>query len=134
MEWRDARVAARGYHVINLDARGHGDSGWSPDGKYGVDVLAADLRSVIATLSRAPALVGASMGGATSLYVVGTSAEVLASALVLVDVVPRIDPDGARKILAFMGARPDGFSTLEEAAEPLPPTTPIDRGRRTVRG
>jgi len=110
-------LLARGYHVINLDARGHGDSGWSPDGKYGLDALAADLRSVITTLSRAPALVGASMGGATSLYAVGTSAEPLASALVLVDVVPRIDPVGAKKIHTFMSARPDGFATLEDAAD-----------------
>jgi pimeloyl-ACP methyl ester carboxylesterase len=110
-------LVTQGYYVINLDARGHGDSDWSPDGEYGLDVLAADLRSVIATLPRAPALVGASMGGATSLYAVGTSEESLAKALVLVDVVPRIDVNGAKKIQAFMRARPDGFATLEEAAD-----------------
>lgn len=109
-------LLARGYHVINLDARGHGDSDWAPDGRYGLDAHAADLRSVIATLRSPPALVGASMGGATSLYAVGTSAQPLARALVLVDVVPRIDPEGAKKILAFMSAQPDGFATLDEAA------------------
>jgi pimeloyl-ACP methyl ester carboxylesterase len=36
---------------------------------------------------------------------------------VLVDVVPRIDPDGGKKIGDFMRARPDGFATLEEAAD-----------------
>ncbi len=110
-------LLARGYHVINFDARGHGDSGWSPDGRYGLEVLAEDLRGIVATLRSPPALVGASMGGATALYAVGTSEEMLASALVLVDVVPRIDPAGAKKIRTFMGAQPNGFATLEEAAD-----------------
>ena len=34
-------LAARGYGVVNLDSRGHGDSGWSPDGRYSLEVLAA---------------------------------------------------------------------------------------------
>jgi non-heme chloroperoxidase len=37
--------------------------------------------------------------------------------LVLVDVVPRIDPAGAERIGAFMRARPDGFASLDEAAQ-----------------
>lgn len=117
--WRGAmrELMARGYHVINFDARGHGDSDWSPDGTYRLGVFAADLRSIVATLPCPPALVGASMGGATSLYATGTSTEPFARALVLVDVVPRIDPAGAKKIMAFMGARSDGFATLEEAAD-----------------
>lgn len=109
-------LVERGFHVINLDARGHGDSDWSPQGDYQLPALAADLRAVIATLPSPPALVGASMGGATSLYAVGTSAEKIARALVLVDVVPRIETEGARKIANFMRASPGGFANLEEAA------------------
>lgn len=105
----------RGYHVLNLDARGHGDSGWPDDADYSLEALAADLRAVIATLRTPPALVGASMGGVTALYAAGNS-EALASALVLVDIVPRVDPHGAAKIVAFMRAQPDGFASLEEAA------------------
>jgi pimeloyl-ACP methyl ester carboxylesterase len=112
-----ARLLNEGYHVINLDARGHGESDWAADGDYGFDALAGDLRAVIATLSHAPALVGASMGGATGLYVVGTSTEPVAAALVLVDFVPRIDPEGARKIQAFMQGHPHGFANIEEAAD-----------------
>ena len=78
-------LLAAGYHVINLDARGHGDSDWAPDGNYSVQALSGDLRAVIATLSSKPALVGASMGGACSLYTVGNSPERIASALVLVE-------------------------------------------------
>lgn len=107
----------QGFHVISLDARGHGDSDWSADADYTFDSLSADLRAVIATLPRLPALVGASMGGATALYLIGNSAEPVASALVMVDVVPRIEAEGSRKIRDFMGANPEGFATLEEAAD-----------------
>ena len=110
-------LIAEGYYVVNLDARGHGDSDWSPDGNYTLDALSADLLSVIATLKSPPALVGASMGGACSLYTVGNSAPQLASALVLVDIVPRVGAQGAAKIGAFMQSRPEGFATLEEAAD-----------------
>jgi pimeloyl-ACP methyl ester carboxylesterase len=111
------RMLERGYHVINLDARGHGESAWADDGDYGLAAITGDLRAVIETLPHPPALVGASMGGATSLYLVGTSPERIATALVLVDFVPRVDPEGARKIQAFMQGNPQGFATLEEAAD-----------------
>jgi pimeloyl-ACP methyl ester carboxylesterase len=110
-------LVSQGYHVINLDARGHGDSDWAPDGNYSLDALAGDLRAVIATLSSKPALVGASMGGACSLYTVGMSEAQIVAALILVDMVPRVNPAGAAKIAAFMRSRPDGFATLDEAAE-----------------
>lgn len=119
--WRGAmrELLAAGYQVISLDTRGHGDSDWSPEGDYGLESLAADLHAVIATLSSAPALVGASLGGATGLYAVGNSPEPIASALVLVDVVPRVDPVGSERIRNFMRSRPDGFGTLEEAADAI---------------
>src|SRR5262245_58261871 len=33
------------YHVIALDMRGHGDSGWDPAGRYTVEDHVSDLRS-----------------------------------------------------------------------------------------
>ena len=110
-------LLAQGYHVINLDARGHGDSDWAPDGCYTLDALAGDLKAVIDTLPQPPALVGASMGGATSLYLVGNSPAPIASALVLVDIVPTVDPEGARRIQSFMRGAPRGFATVDEAAD-----------------
>lgn len=117
--WAAATTAlvAGGFHVISLDARGHGDSDWSPDGDYSIDTLADDLRAVIATLPAPPALVGASMGGASALHAVGSSAPTLARALVLVDIVPRIEAKGASKIINFMLANPQGFATLDEAVD-----------------
>ena len=111
------QLLAAGYHVINLDARGHGESDWSPEGLYGMTALAEDLQAVIATLQRPPALVGASMGGATALYAVGNHPPGFASALVLVDIVPRIVEAGSSKILGFMRSGVGGFANLEEAAD-----------------
>ena len=105
-----------GYHVISLDLRGHGDSNRAPDGNYLVDAFVADLRAVIASVPGPPALVGASLGGITSLLAVGESDHPIASALVLVDVVARLEEEGTRHIREFMGAHTAGFATLEEAA------------------
>lgn len=110
-------LARGGHHVISLDLRGHGESTWAPDGDYRLDAFAADLRRVIATLPRPPALVGASLGGLTALMTVGESDGTIASALVLVDVAHTVDADGAENVIRFMEAAPDGFASVEEAAE-----------------
>jgi pimeloyl-ACP methyl ester carboxylesterase len=63
-------------------------------------------------------LVGASMGGGTSLVAAGEGA-VDALALILVDVAPRIEPEGVQKISDFMTRNPDGFASLEEVADAI---------------
>jgi len=117
--WHGAtrRLVADGYHVVSLDTRGHGDSDWSPSGEYGLEVLAADLLAVIATLKTRPVLVGASLGGSTGLYAVGNAATPIARALVMVDVIPRVDPAGAERIVNFMRSHVDGFANVEEAID-----------------
>jgi len=111
------RLVADGYHVVSLDTRGHGDSDWSPSGEYGIEVLAADLLAVIATLQTPPVLVGASLGGSTGLYAVGNSSSPIARALVMVDVIPRVDPVGAERIVSFMRSHAGGFADLEDAVD-----------------
>ena len=113
------RLAAAGYHAIAFDARGHGDSDWAPDSLYTQDAMVADLEAVLVALDQPrPVLVGASMGGGTSLVAAGEG-HVDATALVLVDVAPRIEPEGVARIQAFMGQKPDGFESLEEVAEAI---------------
>jgi non-heme chloroperoxidase len=114
-----AALAANGWYAISLDLRGHGDSAWDPMGDYSVDALARDLRCVVSTLARPPVLVGASLGGLTALAAVGESDEPLAAAVVLVDIAPRVEPDGVQRIVEFMTGNPDGFATLEEAADAI---------------
>ena len=65
-----------------------------------------------------PVLVGASMGGGTSLVAIGED-RIDATALVLVDIAPRIEPEGVKKIGDFMGQKPDGFDSLEEVADAI---------------
>ncbi len=110
-------LIAQGYHVICPDARGHGDSAWAEDGNYRLDAFAGDLRAIIDTLRQPPALIGASLGGGTALLTIGESAEAVASALVLVDMVPHPNPEGVNNIVRFMGANPRGFANLQEAAD-----------------
>ncbi|MEO5902033.1 MAG: alpha/beta hydrolase [Ilumatobacteraceae bacterium] len=119
--WKGAgeSLGAAGYHAVAFDARGHGDSDWAPDGIYGQDVMVEDLcRLVDALGGRRPVLVGASMGGGTSLVAVGED-RVDATALVLVDIAPRIDVGGVKKIQSFMGQRPEGFDSLDQVADAI---------------
>jgi non-heme chloroperoxidase len=64
-------------------------------------------------------LIGASMGGLISLTAAGESREPAVRALVLVDVTPQVDPDGRARIIGFMRDRPDGFTSVEEAADAI---------------
>lgn len=108
-----------GYHAVAFDARGHGDSDWAPDGAYGQDLMVQDLQCVLQALGNwRPVLVGASMGGGTSLVAAGEHT-VDATALVLVDIAPRIEPAGIQNITAFMTRNPDGFASLEEVADAI---------------
>jgi pimeloyl-ACP methyl ester carboxylesterase len=114
---RAARLATqRGFRAISLDLRGHGESDWAPDAAYAIDDYAADARAVIAQVGRPVAIVGASLGGLTGLVVAGESSATLVTALVLVDVTPRIEPEGSAQISGFMNGAPDGFGSLDEAA------------------
>lgn len=110
-------LATNAFHAITIDLRGHGDSDWAPDGDYTLDTLARDVRAIAATFPAPPALVGASLGGLAALLAAGESASPIASALVLVDVVPRIEMEGANEIRAFMTGNPDGFASLDAAAD-----------------
>jgi pimeloyl-ACP methyl ester carboxylesterase len=109
-------VAERGYRGITMDSRGHGESGWAPDGDYTLDRFVDDLEKVVGALSRPPVMVGASMGGLTALMGVGDR-KIPAAGLILVDVTPRIETKGAEKIGAFMRSAPNGFADLDEAAD-----------------
>lgn len=112
-----ALLAQAGFHVLALDLRGHGESAWASGSDYALQYFVDDIRAVASTFPQPPALVGASLGGVASLVAVGEGGPGIASALVLVDVAPRIDPGGADQIRAFMAAAPDGFASVEEAAD-----------------
>jgi pimeloyl-ACP methyl ester carboxylesterase len=110
-------LARDGFHAITIDLRGHGDSDWASDADYSLGAIAQDIREVAATLSAPPALVGASLGGLASLLAAGEGGPSVARALVLVDVVPRIEMAGGEEIRDFMTGNSHGFANVEEAAD-----------------
>jgi pimeloyl-ACP methyl ester carboxylesterase len=126
------RLGEAGFLAIALDARGHGDSEWAPDGDYSADAMVGDLACVCASLSAPPALVGASMGGLTSLLAIGEGAAGLARALVLVDIATRLEPEGVARVLDFMRAHTGGFASLDEAAEAVAAYNPHRKTRSTA--
>jgi pimeloyl-ACP methyl ester carboxylesterase len=109
-------AARRGFRALSLDLRGHGDSDWSPDGKYTLDRFAADVRQAIDYLGSEPILVGASLGGIIGLLICASPPPPV-RALVLVDITPRVEMDGAKEVSAFMDSAPNGFGSLEDAAD-----------------
>lgn len=113
-----ARALAReGWHALSLDLRGHGESDWSPQGAYDLEDFVQDLVVAARALPRRPVVVGASLGGMAALCAEGESQAPLLAAVVLVDVTPRLEPRGVVRIVSFMTDRPEGFASLEEAAD-----------------
>ena len=110
-------LADRGYHVVALDTRGHGDSDRAPNADYAIETLTADAVAVIDAIGRPVALIGASMGGLTSILVADEAGPQRVTKLVLVDVVPRYEKDGSARIRDFMFSNINGFDSLEQAAD-----------------
>ena len=111
-------VAAKGWQAITLDARGHGGSAWSEVGDYRLSSFADDVRLVGDTLAERPVLVGASLGGLTAILLTGELHPGAARGVVLVDIIPDMEPQGAERIQAFMAEHAvDGFASLEEVAD-----------------
>jgi pimeloyl-ACP methyl ester carboxylesterase len=116
--WRAAgpTLADDGWTAIAIDFRGHGDSDRAADGRYRVDAMAEDVLRVIDAIGAPPVIIGASLGGLAGLMIAGEHPAALRT-LVLVDSVPMIERTGSRRIFEFMRSAPDGFGSLEEAAE-----------------
>jgi pimeloyl-ACP methyl ester carboxylesterase len=112
-------LSQRGWFVTTLDARGHGDSDWSPESKYDSEDIGRDIAVVLERFDSPPAVVGASMGGMASLAAQRASQRQLYKAVVLVDITPHFDMEGASKIIDFMSGNPDGFASLEDAADAI---------------
>ncbi len=123
-----AAVAARGRQAVTVDLRGHGESDWSPAGDYRVASFAGDVLAVLRRLPPRPVLVGASLGGFTAMLLAGELAPDAVRAVVLVDIVPDMDPSGASRIHTFMYDRLEsGFDSLDEVADAIQQYNPHRR-------
>ncbi|MEV6826339.1 alpha/beta hydrolase [Amycolatopsis sp. NPDC051102] len=98
-----------GFRCVAFDQRGHGDSDGSPR------ALAACADDVAAMLHAEPpgcVVVGASLGGLAALAALGDPAvRARVAGLVLVDVVPDLQPDRVRRFLAD-GGMLDAYAEL----------------------
>jgi pimeloyl-ACP methyl ester carboxylesterase len=110
-------LVARGYRVVRYDLRGHGDSDWSVAGAYSLDDHADDISAIVAAIDGPVTLVGASLGGLAALAAQGRGGGNLAQALVLIDIVMRPASAGTARVRDFLLAHPNGFATVEEAAD-----------------
>lgn len=125
-------MAAQGYAGLAYDARGHGGSDRNAaDVPYTGDQFADDLIVVAGEQPEPPVLVGASMGGLFGL-IAESRWPGLFRAMVLVDITPRWEHAGLQRILAFMTAFPDGFASLEHAADSIAAYQPQRRTRKSA--
>jgi pimeloyl-ACP methyl ester carboxylesterase len=119
-----AALADAGWYAVAYDQRGHGSSDRAPDQDYSNLAFATDCIDVCSQLAdaegRPPVLVGASLGGLSGLLAEGTLSPGCTSALVLVDITPRMERAGVDRIVGFMLDRVEtGFADLEEAADAI---------------
>lgn len=94
--WNDfSRRAGGQFHVVAVDQRGHGDSGWCAERKYDLEDFYQDLRAVVLArgLTRFT-LVGHSLGGRVSMLYAHRHPEDV-ERLVLVDITPGPAPVAA---------------------------------------
>ncbi|NKB53638.1 MAG: alpha/beta fold hydrolase [Rhizobiaceae bacterium] len=139
------QLAVRGNTVVTVDARGHGDSEWVTSENYRFQDHRDDLRCIAGQVSkqfcagnRAPVVVGASMGGLSALLTqadekIGTAP--LFSAIVLVDITPRMQASGVDKILGFMSKdMRHGFANIDEAGEAIATYLPNRARPRSLDG
>ncbi|ORU96091.1 alpha/beta fold hydrolase [Mycolicibacterium fallax] len=124
----------RGFRVVAVDTRGHGDSDRAPDADYELDSMVADVTHIIEALDAPVVLIGASMGGLTGIAVARQLGPERVRKLVLVDVVPRFEESGGARIRDFMFGNADGFATLEEAADAIAAYLPHRTKPRSTEG
>ena len=111
-----------GWPRLNVDLRGHGDSDWSPDGDYSLERFAADVAGRRRIARRARRRSSARRSAASPparRRRVGRRP--VATALVLVDVAPRIEPAGRR---AHPGVHAPGPRRVRQTSRRRPTPSP----------
>ena len=122
------------YRVIALDQRGHGETGWAPAERYGVEDMADDLAAFVQALGLGRfTLLGLSMGGMVAMEYAGRRPSELA-AVVIVDIAPELVRSGASRIQEGQKAK-DVFASKDEAfaqARALDPRPPEAHHRHRI--
>jgi pimeloyl-ACP methyl ester carboxylesterase len=116
-----ARLAERGFTVVNYDRRGRGES--AGRGPYVLDSEIADLRALIAELGSPAALFGSSSGGAICLAAAAAGLPVSKLALWEVPLGPELGTDGAEFLAGLQEriASGDEEATIAFYMRDMPP-------------
>jgi pimeloyl-ACP methyl ester carboxylesterase len=132
-------LAKAGWCAIALDQRGHGDSAWVDDAAYsfadyGHDVIAV-AQQIASQFGSAPVAIGASLGGIASLASFALADKPVLAGLVLVDIIPKMDPRGVANVQGFMRSKAqEGFASVEEAADAIAAYLPHRPRPRSLTG
>jgi len=119
--WDDfAPVVAPHYRTVAVDHRGHGDSDWDPEQRYGYGAMLRDLEAVTAALGIDRfVLIGHSLGGRIATLFADRHPERMAG-LVIVDIGPELDPRGTTRIRMSVEANPTPtFPSVDQYARVL---------------
>jgi pimeloyl-ACP methyl ester carboxylesterase len=117
---------ARDYHVLAVDMRGHGDSGWSPEGAYLVEDYVKDLEGLVKQLGiRRATLLGNSTGGRVVQVFAGMHPE-LVEKLIVEDVGPERPQNIADAFARQVRQDADGWASEDELVKQL-----VARNQRT---
>jgi pimeloyl-ACP methyl ester carboxylesterase len=105
---------AKDYHVIAIDMRGHGDSGWHAQGAYLVEDYTSDIEALIEQLGlRNVVLWGASTGGRVVQMIAGQHPQWV-SAVIVEDVGPERPAAISNRRGDRMAKEANGWATLDE--------------------
>ena len=107
------------YHVLAIDMRGHGDSGWSPEGAYLVEDYVKDIEAIVEQLNlRNIVLLGNSTGGRVVQVYAGLHPERV-SRLISEDVGPERTNEIASNFTAQVQRDANGWASEDDLVASL---------------
>jgi pimeloyl-ACP methyl ester carboxylesterase len=110
---------AKDFHVIAVDMRGHGDSGWHAQGAYLVEDYTSDIEQLIEQLClRNVVLWGASTGGRVVQMIAGLHPDWV-SAVIVEDVGPERPAAISNRRGDRMAKEADGWASVDELVAQL---------------
>jgi len=114
----DTTVLHLGLPALVLDLPGHGDSSWRDDARYTGGSIAVDVAPAVHewTNGHRQVLVGHSLGGLAAAALAARHPDLVRS-VVLVDISPGIDPNGAASSIRAFFAGPTDWASRDELVE-----------------
>lgn len=113
------------YSLLVVDLRGHGHSGWAPDGRYDIEAYVADLEHIIDHSGLQDLiLIGHSLGGQVATHL-GARYPQRLRASVLVDFAPLLNSDGMNEAARRIKESLRLYTSVAEYAEWMGETRPL---------